>query len=280
VAFAEAQRLGTRAPLSAFFSYEEPAVTLTPRVWSAAMSIQRTKLETMNWEAFTTSERVEDYERRLCSAGGELLGEKERWQLNRGWVNDTIRVFDMTGMGDNPMAGSGYIEEIGGLLQREVDSGRQLRTVIIDCAGDMCRRYVERNPRGSNSMRELRFLLETIGQRLQRDIAVRYKCTVWLVHLLNGELGNAPPTRLMHHSDSADSKQLPVHMSAIACLGTIDKESGCARINWSKVRYKSGQYIAPSIVRIDDRLARMHDVSMQYVADEVTKKIILRDRPT
>jgi hypothetical protein len=245
-----------------------------PRIWSAAMSIQRTKLETMEWATFTTSERVEDYERRLCSDGGELLGECERWDLNREWVSDSIRVFDMTGMGSNPMVGAGYVEEIASILQREVDAGRQLRTVIIDCARDMCHRHVEQNSRSPDTTRDARFLLDTIGQRLQLDIAVRYSCTVWLVHLLKPDLGNASPIKLMHHSDSADSKQLPVHMSAIGCLGTIDKESGCARINWSKVRYRAGQHIPPSIVRIDDKLARMNDVSMQYVADDVTKKII------
>ncbi len=240
------------------------------------MSIQRSKLETLNWAAFTTSDHVEEYERRLCSNGGQLLGERERWQLNRGWVNDTIRLFDMSGISGNPMTGAGYIEEISVLLQREVDAGRQLRTVIVDSASGMCRRYVEGKSGPTTSLRKFHFLLETLGRSLQRDIAARYRCTVWLIHRVRSDLGSAPPTRLMHHADCEHSRQLPVHMSVVGCLGTTDGETRCARINWSKIRYMDGRWAPPRIVQIDDKLSRMYDVSSQYTADELTKRIVPR----
>ncbi len=177
------------------------------------MSIQRSKLETLNWAAFTTSDHVEEYERRLCSNGGQLLGERERWMLNSKWANDALRIYDMSGMGKNPMVGSGYIEEIVGLLQREADAGRTIRTVIIDWAGDMARRYAEKHSKQIDSTGEVRFLLGGMAQQLQRDVAARFNCTVWVLHLLRNDLGNSAAGRLMHHSEAADCKQIAVHMS-------------------------------------------------------------------
>jgi hypothetical protein len=275
VAFVEAYDAGETIPLCGFFTYEEAAATITPRIWSAAMSIKRSKLERMDWKAFTTQGNLDEYERRLYAVdAADMLGERERWQIGTKWVNEAMRIYDMSGMGDNPMTGSGYIEEVTNIMHREADQGRRWRMVVIDWAGLMCERHGERM---GYSPDEVRFLLRMIGHRMQREIAAKFKCTVWLVHQLRGDVSNVSPTKLMHHSDAAESKQFAVHMSVCGCLGSTDRDSGCARINWSKVRYRPARETQPNTIRIDDTLARIQDVSKVYVADETSRRFILRE---
>ncbi len=48
-------------------------------------------------------------------------------------------------------------------------------------------------------------------------------------------------------------------------------------MNWSKVRYRASRETPPSLIRLDDELARMYDVGDAYVVDESSRKIVLRE---
>jgi hypothetical protein len=78
----------------------------------------------------------------------------------------------------------------------------------------------------------------------------------------------------MHHSDAAEARNFAEHMAVCGCLGVVDHNSGCLRLNWSKVRYFRDPSRTPPILRFDADFCRMVDVSTQFVAARAVHGIV------
>lgn len=268
LAYADAIASDSRPAQSVLFSYEEPKERIDPRVWSCAARIRRDKLEpAVNWEAMTSRDlgNLEEYEQQLQArgAGALVFGERERWQMTREWLGHVVRVMDMSGSADFAGFGSGGVREIAAIMERMASrDGATYRTVVIDYAGLVVRRYMEAHGIRQEQTRQL---LKSFVDECRRQIAERYNCTVWVLHQVKGDAGNWAPTRLVHHTDSGECKDFAENAAVCGCIGPYCKTTGCRFLNFSKVRYRQGERIKPVVVRIDDTLADVIDVTGQYL---------------
>lgn len=260
---------GETPGLSIFLSYEEPQSKVEKRLWAYAARIRRDKLESMeNWDVLTGPNNIEPYERQLSSAGadGVIYCEQERWDIAMQWYNKCFRLFDMSGSEDFPGVGAGYVSEAAAMLTRLSETLQQpIRSVTIDYAGLVCRRYMQANNIGEE---RTRYYLSGIGDQIRREIAEKHQCTVWLLHQFNGDQNKRSATTLLHHSDAAESKAFAENLAVCGCLGVEDKATGCRLLNWSKVRYYQDRSQSAPTLQIDGRFGCMVDVSSRFVPDE------------
>lgn len=276
--YTHASREGREGRWIAFFTYEEDVKKMQPRIWSAGMQIKRDRLADLTNPSvqLSTRESLQDYERNLFGPNStETSCEQERWQAASVWLNKHLALFDMSGSSDFPNAGKGYIPEVVAYLDAYQQRMQTFPlTVILDYVGLMCRNYI-----AHNNMREeqLRTLLTEFGNTARREIAERFRCTVVGLHQIAPSEGGKSPIALLHHTMAQESKAFAENMAACACIGNADQQTGCRRINWSKIRYKPQEQVEPITVRINDEYSLMDDVSAAYVVDEASRRFITHD---
>ena len=269
------QQQGMNCEQAAFVTYEEPVWRLRPRFQSAAMYIPREKLETMtNVEQLART--PQEYELALRSDyNGDVPSEYDRYLHAAQWVNHAIAAFDLSGTDEHPLAGQGYVQEVSNILyQHAQQTGRGYRCVVLDYAGLSCDRYM-----AANNMEEgqLRHLLRRYGEECKKKIAERFNCTVWVLQQIRGEACNKNPTALLHHNDAAESKSFAENMALCACIGSVDRNTGCRMLNFSKVRYKPQERVPPATFRIHERFAIIEDMTNSYVADGSGSRFVPRE---
>jgi len=263
-----------------FFTYEEEAKKMYPRIWSAAFKIRRNKLEDMTKPAdtLTTRANMEEYERRLSEKEGGGLCEQERWQVGRHWLNQCFKLFDMSGSGEYPNAGAGYIAEMAACLEWLVgQTGNPIRAIVVDYAGLVCKRYMRINNIDDSRLRNF---LSSFGDEVRREISERFACTSWILHQIAAQEGTRRPTKLLHHSMASESKAFAENMAVCGCIGTPDQATGVRMLNWSKVRYTQQDQVPPVPIRINDQFAIMEDMSARFEIDPTTQRFIDRNDTT
>lgn len=272
-----AREAGRTPRWTVLFTYEQAAKELRPRIISAAADIRRDKLENAtDTGCLTTRANLEEYERRLATGNQPVLSETERWQRAQAWLRGSLRVEDMSGADErNPAKGAGFIPEIAARLQSLVQTTeRGVVSVIIDWAGLCCARYIEANSLKDEMMRTL---LNMFGDRAKREIAMRFKCTAWILHQLRAEAGAYGAGKLLKHTDAMESKAFATHMAFCGCLSVPDPTTGCMRFNWSKTRHRKGQDIRPITLRINDLFGKVDDVTDNYRLDETNGRFVDRE---
>lgn len=274
--YARARQEGRPPRWVGFFTYEESADLVRPRIWANAFQIPRDKLMTLQDGAvLTTPDNPDDYERRLFAGMPSLLGERRRWELNAGWLNQTFKLFDMSGSPDHPNAGGGGVEEIAAVIDRVVQqTGVPPIAVVVDWVGAACSNMLS-GPAAQED-RRLRLLISNFPNQVRRHITNIYNCAAILSHQLRGEDAKKHPAVLMHHSQSAESKAFANFLVSCLCLGNMDQSTGCIRLNWSKVRHRPTRDMLPLIARINDMFGSIDDVSTEYVVDEMSRSFIPR----
>ena len=275
-AWAEACESQQAPGLTIFITGEEEGKKITPRVQSAAFQISRRKLETLSdWGQLSTPGNLEAYERALGQVQGEQLSEVERYDIGCMWLSKTFELLDFSGSEKFPHAGEGYITEMVGMIDRIQQRTQQpIRSIFIDWAGTLCRRYMDANNMDDS---RLRHLLSAFGANVRRQLAERFRCTAWIMHQVKAESCDKSPTKLMHHTDSAECKAFAVELSVCGCIGVPDQATGCRYINWSKVRYVPTHNISPSILRINDTFASIDEVSHRYGVDETGLRFVTQE---
>ena len=276
--YTNARRAGREGRWVAFFTYEEDAKKMQPRIWSAGMQIQRDRLANLTNPSLqlSTRDNLQPYERNLFGPNStEVTCEQERWQTASLWLNRHLALFDMSGSADFPNAGKGYIAEVVACLESHQHRMRTSPlTVVLDYVGLMCRNYISHNNMQDD---QLRTLLTEFGNTARREIAERFHCTVVALHQIAASEGGRSATALLHHTMAQESKAFAENMAACACIGSADQQSGCRRVNWSKVRYVPQERVEPITVRINDQYSLMDDVSSTYTVDETTRRFITQD---
>jgi len=275
--YVEAKENGTEPELVVYITVEESAQKLWPRLWSAAFSIPREKLETMtDWNILSTQANMQMYEQRNQQDQKHPLSESERYQMGQVWLNKCFHLLDLSGSEEHPEAGRGGIDEIVGYVYRIAEqTGRRIRAVFIDYAGLVVEQYLQ--SQGGMDERNYRLLLKTFGNDCRKRIAEQFGTTCWIVHQLKGDVGKSSPIKLMHHTDAAESKDFAVNLAVCGCIGTPDPRSGCRRLNWSKLRYRPNEKVAPVTLKIHDMFATMFDASSLFQIDEAGRQFITRD---
>lgn len=266
----DAQTTGEKPRLVVFFSAEEAGVKLRPRLWSVFFQIARDKLERLNdWSTLTTQDRLDQYEIDMQKEQPYKLSETERYMMYSPQLQQCLKIVDVSGSEEFPNAGNGFIPELVSYLSRY---DQPIHSVFIDYAGILCERYM--NASGKTDPFYYRQLLKGFGDQCRKQISEAFKCTTWVLHQAKGDAGNTSPTRLMHHTDAGESKDFAVNMAVCGCLGVEDPTSGCRRFDFSKVRYKSHEDVPPLVLRINDRFAKMEDVTSQYVIDKAKRRFL------
>lgn len=274
--FLESLETNQLGKLSVFVSYEEPEQKTQRRVWSNAAQIRYDKLaELTDWNTLTTQDTMEPYERNLNGTpiqGDVILSESERWDLTNHWLNQCFHSLDMSGSGDHPGVGNGYVDELVSYLERiRLETGREIGAVNIDYAKLMCLRYMQ-----TKGIKEdnLRHYVGGLGDMLRRQVADHFNCTVWLFHQFTGDQNKKSPTTLLHHTDASESKSFAENLACCACLGVRDPSTGCVLLNWSKNRYNPNHGRAMPVLQIDGDFCRLVDVSHRYVPDAQSRNFI------
>lgn len=258
---------GPDARLSTLFTYEEPLNKVEPRLMSAAMRIDRNKLDQLgnNWNQLTTRETMATYERNFGTC------ERERYEQNREWFNTLVRAFDMSGSDLFPTNGMGGVPEIVATLEQiQETTQRRVKTVVIDWAMPLVQRYME-----SRRVKEdfLRNHLADLGDQLRRQVANRFQCTVWITHQLKSDL-NKTPTKLHDHTDAMECKSFCVHMPFAGVLSAPCKMTGVRRFHWSKHRAVADEMVPAILLKPDATIAAFNDVTNRYSCDMVTGSIV------
>ena len=252
---------------STLFTYEEPLRKIEPRLRSVAMRIDRTKLDTMgsDWSLLTSMSNLAHYERNMGTC------ERERYDMNRDWFNNCVRAFDMSGSEDFPSAGAGGVQEIVGYLDAlQNESGRGIRTVVIDWAMPLVERHMEERRVKQDFLRNQ---LAKLGDELRRQVAERFHCTVWITQQLKSDL-NKNPTKLHNHTDAMECKGFAMHMPLCGVLSAPCLTTGVRRFHWSKHRTAADEQIAPLMLKPDSHIAEFVNVSNRYTVDSITQTIL------
>jgi len=263
----QGQSAGVRPKCVVYVTAEESAAFLRPRVWSAFFRIQRDRAAAPDpFSNMTTQNNLLQYERDDQAGQQRILSERERYELRRPILNDCFAVLDLSGSAEFPHAGTGYVDEIEAHITRLIDSrqDQEIAMVVIDYAGLVVHRHMEFN---SMDEKQRTPLLKYFADNCRQKIAERFMCPVWVLHQLNGAVGNKRAATRMTHTDAADSKSFAENMTVCGVLGTADVNNGCRLLNWSKTRNRENNRITPSTLKIHHDFSLMVDVSDQYVVN-------------
>lgn len=273
--FADGIRPGDKHPSwVGFATFEEPPAKLQPRLWSSAFAIPRAKLEVdFTWDSLTTHANLADYERRM-QQGADILSEADRYRRDAPILSQCFDLWDLSGSDEHPQAGYGSVPEIASYVARTVDAkGVTPRAVFIDYAGLAVQRYCQ--AKNWDLERHYRLQLKLFAEECRRLIAMKYSCTVWILHQVNGQAIDASPSKLLRIADADECKTFAVNTAVCGCIGPADTNTGCRFLNWDKVRYRPPQQVPPVLLRMDDMFAMMRDVTSQYEVDG--KSFIAKD---
>jgi len=261
------QTAGKRPKFVIYITAEESAVLLRPRVWSAFFRMQRGRAAMPDpFSIMTTPDTLLPYERDDQRGQSRVMSESERYVLRRPILNTCFAVLDISGSAEFPNAGTGYIDELEAHITRLIEArdGQELSMVVIDYAGIIVQRHMEFNGTDEDKRR---ILLKYFGNNCKRQIAERFKCAVWVLHQLNGDVAAGPgtATKRITHSEASDSKSFAENLVACGVLGNADPNHGIRLLNWSKTRNKANETVVPTMLKIHSDFSLMMDVSDQYV---------------
>lgn len=254
-------------------SYEEPMKKFQPAIWSCAAKIHRDRASRLrSFAELSTRGNLLDYERTwFKTPTPDSNGERERYQQASIWLNKCLVILDMSGSGKYPDAGTGGVDELAGAVEKNLGlCNAECGGIYIDYAGIMCKRYMY--ARGIN-MDHLRHYLNAVGDQVRRRLSEQYNTTSWIFHQLNGDANKRRSTTLQHHSDAADSRSFAENLANCGCLGTVDAQTNCLLLNWSKTR-TSSRDDSPPVLQHHSMFSELIDVSKQYEANAATQRFL------
>jgi hypothetical protein len=266
--------------LSVFIGYEDGGAKMKHMFWSAASHVNRNMFVAGSqfWEQFSTRDTLKDYDRELPeNKNGEILvGERERWDAAKIWMDRNFVFLDFSANASSGGHGNGGVAEILAVLQQLAESrGMSIGFVAIDYAGLLLNRQLSKNDKTKN-MEQVWRPMQMLPDELRTNVSVPLNCTIMLAHqLAGGDIKKIPVYRYVDHLDAQGSKAFAENLHACLCINTRDAETRVSTINWSKIR--SGVPRIPTgLIRMDDVVVDMHLVNEQYKACEAARKIIKR----
>ena len=265
--------------LSVYVCYEDGSEKMNPLFWSAAAQIERDLFKQDEfWSKFSDREHLKDYDRQLPENrnGKIVLGERERWDACRGWLNEHFVFLDFS---ENPQSGglgSGGVPEIVAALQRLAETKKmEIGFVAIDYAGLLLNRELGKDNRTKN-MEQIWRPMQQLPDNVRTGIAVPFKSTVILAHqLAGGDIKKIPPYRYVDHLDAQGSKAFAENLHACVCVNAKDETVNVSTINWSKIR-AALPIKKQGLIKLDPKVVGVHLVNNEYEACETARRIVKR----
>jgi hypothetical protein len=235
------------------FHYEATYDEMLKRTWAHAAQIHTDSLEELDLEIANSSllnsntlsrrGQLKGYELRLFADEigrygiDNVDGEYERLQHAIELIRPNLVLHDFSGRGDNPMAGTGFIQEIAGALTRWANSGRQVGSVYIDYAGLCCRRF-----QMANNIRteELRHLLTVFCDQCLRRLCGPFGCRVWIFHQFAGAKNDRSFGARLTRADAAECKSFGENAMFCFELGIKDQTTQALQFGCDKARRARG----------------------------------------
>jgi hypothetical protein len=270
--------------LAVYICYEDGAQKLNFNLYSAAAHIERAAFVGKSsieefWAGLSTRETLKPYERNLpINQNGEiLLSERDRWAAVQPWFNRNFVFLDFSANKATGGRGNGGVHEIVATLENLVEqTGMEIGVVSIDYAVLMLNRYLAQNA-NTKHQEQIWRELQTLPDELKTQVAIPLGCTIMLAHQLAvGDIKHIPPYRHVSHADAQGSKAFAENLHACLCLNAPDPETKVSTINWSKIRFDRPQ--SPfGLVRIDEHVVDVRDVSDEYYVNELGRRIMQRN---
>lgn len=271
----ESQTTGKPVAPVLFFSAEESAEKLRPRLWSNWYSIPRGSLEGQcNWESFSTAGNLRPYELEMQAGQPRQLSEYERYVMGSEELKQTFYMLDISGSENYPEAGKGYIPEIGSYVDRITQQcGVAPKAIFIDYAGLLVERWMDMSNMAAD--KAYQYGLKRFGDKCRLEITERYRTTMWVLQQLKGDSADYSPTKELTHADTGACKDFATNLAMCGILGNPDKNTGCRVMHFPKTRYKpDGATVPKAILKIHPLFSRMVDVTSQYSIDIGTRQIL------
>jgi RecA/RadA recombinase len=257
------------------FSYEDDEHQLRSRLFAHGASVLRDEVLRCNdISDFSVRGNLKSYElemhRRLRTPGDASTwpGEYDRILAASPVLNDWLHCVPMS-----QGSGSGFLAEVAGILEREMEAGRQPGLVMLDYVGAMAKRHV-----GTKSVRDAQAETSRLVNTFPLDagdmIARRFGCTVWALHQYDAK-GNSrkDPLAELDHTDAAQGKQIGENADFCLCIGAKDLNSNVCIMRASKVR-RGGTLGAQTLLRLDGAFSTFHDASTEYAVDRDGHSIV------
>jgi hypothetical protein len=266
------------------FTYEATFDEILVRLWSNACTIDHAKLEEFNWDKLTTGANGESgldrYEKLHFAKDIKqqiFKGEKERLEDEMPMFRVNFWVHDMTGTGENPKKGTGYVPEIKSLIQAELNElsrrdgwKHEVGGVVIDYAGLCAKRFMTEHDVDLN---HLRHYVGDFGYKCKTELAVPFNCPVWVFHQLDTKSNKKKMKTLSSHADAAEAKNFGENLVFCFELGTKDAKTNTLYMNCSKAR--RAQIGRSPLLQIEGKFFRFRRAPGIYEvnsAGEVCKK--------
>ena len=105
--------------------------------------------------------------------------------------------------------------------------------VIVDYVKLMADRYAMLKGDKTDS---LRTFIRRSPEMLSRQIGLKWNCVVFALHQLSGEANTKAPHAPLNHAMASECKDFGENCQRAFCLGRRDQETGCQRLDASKLR--------------------------------------------
>lgn len=217
-----------------YFGYEDEQLAPIRRMIANAARIPMSRLLAMkSYDDLSTSSNPLPYEIKM---GPDNRGEQERLRRAKQWLDKCVRVFDFSGRPDSNGVAYGYggLDEVVATIDRtSTVLGRPIKLLVIDWAGMLVRRYLQRQ--GRSLEKGLTVELECFVDQVYQ-ITSRMNCVAYVVHQLRGQANRLSPVAAVSHADAAWCSNFAVNAWNVIVLGNKDHESGAFTISLTKCR--------------------------------------------
>lgn len=279
--------------LCLFYSFEQSASDILPTLQSNALNIGINSLRP-RFNLSTDLTNKKEYESILWPDSASWVSERQRWEENKDWLNQSIIIQNFSGVPDKTDVtpeqmmlkrnrGVGGIDEIQGDVEQLVANyHRNVRVIVIDYAGLVRYRQYGCNMEDSAFYNALAYM----GDACRKQLAGRFNCVVWLLHQIAGASNGLSPLQTMHHSKAAGCKSFADNIDTCLCLGNPDNGSPDRNqgkslyATFSKTRYTGGNGFDASnrIIQHNPWIRRLDDVTETYMADPANHGFMPRER--
>ena len=158
--------------------------------------------------------------------------ETERFDRAKRILGRYARLLDMSGAVSK--IGSGFVEELAEQVNKIVKTtNMKVGVVIVDYVKLMADRYAMLKGDKTDS---LRTFIRRSPEMLSRQIGLKWNCVVFALHQLSGEANTKAPHAPLNHAMASECKDFGENCQRAFCLGRRDQETGCQRLDASKLR--------------------------------------------
>jgi hypothetical protein len=267
--------------LAVYVGFEDGNEKMNYLFWSAAARIDRNLFLTLSkaddlWSSFSTSSSLKPYDKMLPENknGKIMLGEKERWDMAKGWLNNHMYYLDFSHSQLDRARGKGGVPEIVAALDRIVEeTGKEIGFIAIDYAGLLVERMMIAAGDRYRFQEKIDRPIKQLPDELRRLVGAKHSCAIMLAHqLAPGEVAKISVTKYISYTESQGGKSFAENLHSCVCINKRDPETGVSTINWAKIRAFKPE-TPYGLIRIDDPFVGIH-LANDYVICPAARKIL------